>query len=156
MRKLFLGLIFIFSTAQAQASFDEVAKPEEMVSCIQTYILNWIVAPATISSWEHRPAYEFAGKYFFASWHTTSPVYYYGNLDLMVGPNAQAPIYCDYPTDASGVPDRNNGFCKAKVENGDVLFNYTTYNNKGEEVKSQKKVAVIQNSKILCLNLPRP
>jgi hypothetical protein len=67
MKKILSGLTLLFSTAQAHASFDEVAKPEEMVSCIQTYITNWIVAPATISSWEHRPVYEFAGKYFFAS-----------------------------------------------------------------------------------------
>jgi len=160
MRILFLGFIFLFFTAQAQvqASFDEVAKPEEMVSCIQTYIINWIVPPDRFSSWEHRPAYEFLGKYFFASWHwhTIGSLYYFGSLNLMVGPNAPAPIYCDYPIDASGMPDRNNGFCKAKVESGDVFFNYAAYNNQGEEINFQKKIAVIKDSKIFCLNRSRP
>lgn len=156
MRKIFFSLVFLFSATRATASFFEVSKPEEMVTCMRTYIINWVVAPATISSWEHQPAYEFAGKYFFASWHSTSPIDYYGQMDLMVGPNAEAPIHCDYPTDASGIPKREDGFCKAEIEKGDVYFNHTSYSKRGQQIESRKKIAKIIDSKIYCLNLARP
>lgn len=154
MKQIILTMALLFSTTQANAMY-EITKPEEMTNCMKTYISNWLAAPYRVRTWEHVPQFEFAGKYFTASWHSDSPTNPFGTLDLMVGPNAPAPIYCDYPTDESGAPDITQGFCKAEVENADVEFSYRTFPNGKPEV-TQKKIAYITNSKIYCLNLKRP
>jgi hypothetical protein len=156
MRLRISGILFVFFATQANAAFYEVTKPKDMVNCMRTYILTWIVAPAKIRSWEHEPSYEFAGKYFHASWQSTNPIKPYESLDLLVGPGSDSPIICDYPTDSSGMPVVDLGFCKAKVENADVFFNYTFYKSDGQPVEARKKLARVIDSKVYCLNLTRP
>ena len=148
-----MTLVLLMASAQARADFYEITTPAQMVSCMQSYIQNWIVAPETVSSWEHQPAYIFAGKYVHASWHT-SPLFNYGSLGMMLGPKSI--VYCDYETKADGIPDMTNtSGLKTALDNADVMFDYMTFEN-GQQVDSQKKVAVIINSKLLCLNIPRP
>lgn len=154
MKKWMIGALILASSAQANPmAIYEITTPEQMVNCMETYITRRIVSPASVRSWEHRPGFEFAGKYFFASWRSDDPVYYYGALALTVGKNSPAPIHCDYPTDHNHIADRKNGFCKADVAEADVNFEYVTF-IRGQEVTVEKKVAVIKDSKIFCVTQP--
>lgn len=154
MKKLLAFLAMTcFLQPVAKAQMAEVHTPAEMVSCMQNYIENWIVAPDSIGSWEHRPAYIFAGSYFHASWHTKA-LMQYGSFSLMLGPTA--PITCKYETDLSGLPDWNSGTCTATVANGDVEFELDAYDRPMAATRTLVKIARISQNKILCYNIARP
>jgi hypothetical protein len=150
MKKSLIYAALLLTTV-AKADFSEISTPDQMVSCMQTYIQDWIVAPETVS-WENNPSYTFAGKYIMASWHSF-PLENYGILSMMTGPSAV--VYCDYPTSAEGIPDVTKGFCKPTIANGDVMFEYTTYQG-SQEVKSQTSFSTIIDSKLYCDNIARP
>jgi hypothetical protein len=152
MQILATTLAALALSSQAMA-LDEIKTPEDMASCLTRYVQNNIVAPEQIESWEHAPAYEFFGKYFGASWHTT-PLFHYGMIDMMAGPSE--PVYCDYESLPSGGPDRAKpGFCRPNIVNGEVIFRYSTFNG-SLRVEKPVKVAAVIDSRILCLAQPNP
>lgn len=129
--------------------FSQISTPDDMVQCMKKYIQDWGTAGGSISSWEHEPAFNFAGKSFTASWHTYTS---YGILSMTAAPSSL--VNCGYETKENGIPDLDKGFCKATATNGDVQFDLS-YGQPGEK-SSKVKVADVQDSKIRCLGLPRP
>lgn len=154
MPKFLMVVVVICGFAgQVHAEMDEVQTPAEMVTCMKNYIENWIVAPDRIRSWEHQPAYTFAGSYFHASWHTRVMMDF-GSFTMMAGP--KSPVYCKYQTYATGTPDWNSGTCKATIQNGDVEFELHSFDRNGREATTVRKVASISQGKIFCYNIARP
>lgn len=149
---ILLILLIFMTIAQVRAENVEIQTPAQLVLCMKSYIGSWMVGAQRIGHWEHAPAFEFAGKYVFASW-TTEARSNYGSLGLMVGQKDL--IYCDYPLNENERPEKKKGFCVANVETGDVTFDSIIF-VKGKPVQSEQKVAVIRDSKIYCLSLTHP
>ncbi len=141
------GLVFaasVFATNFVLAT-TQITNPEQMETCLQQYIQQRI-APTETLRWEHPPRFEFAGKYFHASWHS-SPIVKYGIMFASVAPGRE--IYCDYPV-LNDLPQRENGFCKANVQDGKIQFEYKTFVKDGKEVIKIKNIGFIQDSKLFC------
>ncbi|MGE3684652.1 MAG: hypothetical protein AB7G93_23290 [Bdellovibrionales bacterium] len=134
--------VLIFSW-QAYAGF-EVTNPEEMTTCLRSYIQHRLVSPES-PQWEHEPKYEFTGKYLHASWHSNVTLEY-GTMFAFVGP--EDPIYCDYETQQDGSPDRSKpGFCKANVTDGDVTLEYTRFDGRRGPLRPCESLAGLETIK---------
>lgn len=142
--------LFSMLSFQTMARGFQIENPEQMVRCLENYIYKRIMHSASSVEWEHPPAFEYHGKYFSASWTSNLPSLSHGSLILLMGPNSQAPLYCDYPLDSTGYPDLEKGYCNALVENAEIIFKYRYFNQRSEQVNSQKRVARIIDSKIYC------
>ncbi len=152
-KKLFCAIAIVVLSNQAQASFDPITTPDEMVQCFRNHLMNWVIAPAS-PSWEHRPAFETAGRYIQASWHSNGYPDY-GMAFMFVGDNS--PVACNYEKNADGSVDTTKpGFCKPTVENAEVKYTYSRFDNHGNKIDVEKRFARVVDSKLVCLNLPRP
>lgn len=145
IKKIFMVLLLLTSTSAL--AFTEITKPEELATCLQNYIQKRITYSSSVS-WEHLPKFEFAGKYLSASWNSGYPISKYGSMFAFVGPRND--VYCDYPTDSTGLPLWNQGFCKANIDTGSIILEYTKYDKNGNAIKQNKRIGFIQNLKLFC------